>query len=147
VLVPLGIEEEFSLEEALRSIGDKGFRWEDFREIFPFGFLGLREGEYERLVDAALESLPDDRERAVLLDLLDAQWCVYIEQLWIAHEFGGDPQRFVGKNHFALARLQMSSNIRGARGLPKKDGRRAMMEIGRDETLMDRIVGTSPRKN
>ena len=144
--MPLGIEEEF-LEEALRRIGDKGFRWEDFRETFPFGFLGLREGAYERLVNAALESLPDDRERAVLLDLLDAQWCVYIEQLWIAHEFGDDPQRFMGDNHFALARLQIDSNIRWARGLPDKDGRRAMMGIGRDETLMDRIVGTSPRKN
>jgi hypothetical protein len=134
--------ESFSLEEALKKINHKGFCWEEFREIFPFGFLGLREGEYARLVEAALESLPTDRERIVLLDLLDAQWCAYVEQLWIAHEFGGNPNRFVGENHFALARLQISENIRSTRGFPDKNGRRAMLEIGRDETLTDRIVRT-----
>ncbi|MBR0801241.1 hypothetical protein JQ615_38405 [Bradyrhizobium jicamae] len=136
--------EGLSLEESLRKIGDKGFRWEDFPEIFPFGFLGRSEGQYAKLVDAALESLPNDTERAVLLDLLDAQWCVYIEQLWITHEVGGNQQRLVGRNHLALARLQMSNNIRSAWGFPEKDGRSAMMEIGPSETLMDRIEGASP---
>jgi hypothetical protein len=135
--------DSFSVEKAMQKISENGFRWEEFREIFPFGFLGLREGEYAKLVDAALDSLPNDRERTVLLDLLDAQWCIYVEQLWIAHEFGRNPERFLGENHFALARLQMSVNIRLARGLPNKDGRRAMMEICGDETLMDRIACSS----
>jgi hypothetical protein len=138
------MEEEFFFEEAIKTVKDKGFHWKNFRDIFPFGFLGFSEGEYARLVNAALDSLPNDRERAVLLDLLDAQWCAYVEQLWIAHEFGGDPQCFVGECHFALARLQISTNIRGARGLPEKNGRNAMMTIGRDETLLDRIVGRLP---
>jgi hypothetical protein len=85
----------FPFEETLKKIGEKGFRWEDFREIFPFGGAHLLEGQYQRLVEAALESLPNDRERILLLDLLDAQWCVYFEQIWIAHKFCGDPGRFV----------------------------------------------------
>jgi len=36
---------------------EKGFRWEGFREIFPFGFLAIREGEYVQLVNEALDSL------------------------------------------------------------------------------------------
>jgi len=79
----------------------------------------------------------------MLLDLLDVQWCVYVEQLWIAQEYGGDPERFVGENHFALARLQIGSNIRCERGLPVKDGRRAMMRLKEHESLMDRIAITA----
>lgn len=55
------------------------------------------------------------------------------------HECGDSPQRFAGENPFALARLQIGSNIRFERGLPSKDGRRAMMSLGVQETLMDRI--------
>lgn len=116
-----------------------GFRWENFRDIFPFGFLGIREGQYVQIVNETLDLLVNDTERALLLDLLDAQWCVYIEQLWIAHECGDDPQRFAGEGHFALARLQIGSNIRRERGLPQKDGRRAMMSLGK-HTLLDRMV-------
>jgi hypothetical protein len=125
----------------LHSLKEDGFRWEDFREIFPFGFLAIREGEYAQLVNEALDRLSSDKEQTLLLDLLDAQWCGYVEQLWIAHEYGGDSQRFAGENHFALARLQIGSNIRFERGLPDKDGRRAMMSLGKHETLMDRITG------
>lgn len=125
---------------------EKSFRWEDFREIFPFGFLGIREGEYAQLVNEALDRLPNEKERALLLDLLDAQWCVYIEQLWIAHECGDDSQRFASENHFAFARLQIDSNIRLERGLPSKDGRRAMMSLGEQETIMDRIADTDHLK-
>ena len=133
--------DQFSFSRTLDSLKEDGFRWEDFREIFPFGFIDIREGEYVQLVNAVLDSLPNDKEQALLLDLLDAQWCVYVEQLWIAHECGGDPQRFAGENHFALARLQIGSNIRFERGLPDKDGRRAMMSLEENETLMDRIAG------
>lgn len=118
--------DRFSFARKMDSLKEDGFRWEDFREIFLFGFLDIREGEYVQLVYAVLDSLPHDKEQALLLDLLNAHWCVYVEQLWIPHECGGDPQRFAGENHFALARLQIGCNIRFERGLPEKDGRRAI---------------------
>lgn len=63
----------------LDSLREKGFRWEDFQEIFPFGFFGRREGEYAQLVNEPLDRLPNEKERALLVDLLEAQWCVYVE--------------------------------------------------------------------
>jgi hypothetical protein len=136
----MGLSGHFSLEKALAQLKEFGFRWENFHEVFPFGYLDIREGEYYQLVMKVLDHLPSDDQRTLLLDLLDAQWCVFVEQLWIAHELGGDPERFAGENHFALARLQIDSNIRGERHLPPKDGRRAMMSLGENETLLDRIV-------
>lgn len=136
----------FSFALSLEKIRKDGFHWEDFQTIFPFGFLGIKEGEYAIIVNACLDSLPNDRERAVLLDLLDAQWCTFVEQIWIANEFGGNPKRFAGESHFALARLQMGENIRWERELLSKSGRSAMMSLGPEETLLDRIVAASPHR-
>ena len=92
------------------------------------------------MLNAVLDALPDDRQRALLLDLVDTQWCVFIEQKWIAREFNSDPNLFLGVNHFALARLQIGSSMRAERNLGHKDGRRAMMSLNPDETLFDRIA-------
>lgn len=136
----------FSSALVLEKIRKDGFRWEYFQTIFPFGFLGIKEGEYANIVNASLDSLPNDRERAVLLDLLDAQWCTFVEQIWIANELGGDPKRFAGECHFALARLQIGENFRWERGLSSKNVRSAMMSLGPDETLLDRIVAAAPHR-
>ena len=137
----LGVAQR-GFERTLAAIREDGFDWEEFQDIFPFSFLDIGEGEYVQLVNAVLDQLPDDVERTVLLNLLDIQWNVYVEQLWVAHEFGNDPKRFAGESHFALARLQIDSNIRLERGLPRKDGRRAMMNLGKQETLKDRMLVT-----
>ena len=73
--------DQLSFARTLDSLKEDGFRWEDFREIFPFGFLDIREGEYVQPVNSVLDSLPNDKEQALLLDLLDARWCVYVERL------------------------------------------------------------------
>lgn len=138
------LTERQSLEDFQAQLNAQKSLWECFREVFPFGYLDLREGEYHQLVNEALDILPDDKQRTLLLDLLDAQWCVFVEQLWIAHECGSDPNRFVGESHFALARLQIDTNIRGERDLPMKDGRKAMISLSQNETLTDRICSGSP---
>ena len=136
--------DRFAFDQTIETIRANGFAWAQFRDVFPFGFLGIREGQYQQLLDVVLDCLPTDDDRSLLLDLLDAQWCIFIEQLWIAHERTGNPELFAGEVHFALARLQMSSNIRHARQLPEKDGRRAMLSMTRHETLLDRITASTP---
>jgi len=132
---------QFSLPEMVQEIKTKGFSWASFQELFPFGYLKITEGQYLQLVNAVLDALPDDRQRSLLLDLLDTQWCVFIEQKWIAREFNSDPNLFIGINHFALARLQIGSSMRAERNLGYKDGRRAMMSLNPEETLFDRLAG------
>lgn len=102
----------FDLEHVLGRLESDGFEWHRFQEIFPFGFLGIREGEYAKLVEAAALSLPSEKERVLLIDMLDMQWIAYLEQLWAANEFGDDPERFAGECHFADARLQIDDSVR-----------------------------------
>ena len=73
-------------ESALDAIQRDGFRWERIQDYFPFGDESLREGNYQRLTLAALSALKSEEERQLLLDLLDAQACVYTEQVWVANE-------------------------------------------------------------
>jgi hypothetical protein len=117
------------------------FSWPAFQRFFPFGDLSPTEGEYERRVLDALESLPTTEERNLLMDLLDTQWCVYLEQLWVqCDRAGSDEHRPVGQAHFAAARLQINSNIRSDCGLVRKDARRAMLALPRGEMLLLRIL-------
>jgi hypothetical protein len=136
---------QFSFPEIVQEIKTKGFSWASFQEIFPCGFLKITEGQYIQLLNAVLDALPDDRQRALLLDLVDTQWCVFIEQKWIAREFYSDPNLFLGVKHFALARLQLGSSMRAERNLGHKDGRRAMMSLNPDETLFDRIASENQK--
>jgi hypothetical protein len=105
-------DERFVLEHVFGSLKSGRFEWHRFQEIFPFGFLGIREGEYAKLVEAAALSLPTKKERVLLIDMLDMQWIAYLEQLWAANEFGDNHERFAGECHFAGARLQINDNGR-----------------------------------
>jgi hypothetical protein len=138
------MSKDFSFRQTLASIAAKGFAWEQFPDVFPFGFLDIREGEYVQLVDQVLDSLPTDQERMSLLDLLDAQWCVYLEQLSFQERFGHDTKGFEGEMHFASARLQLDSYIRLERSLQHKDPGGAMLRVGREETLLDRMLVPLP---
>lgn len=60
------ISAEFFLPSVMASIEARGFRWDEFQRVFPFGFLGIREGEYVALVRAVAKSLTTDKERALL---------------------------------------------------------------------------------
>jgi hypothetical protein len=118
-----------------------GFTWAAFRQFFPFGNLSPSEAEYERLVLEVLDQLETLEERNRLMDLLDTQWCVFLEQLWVQCEWCGDDEsRPVGQAHFAAARLQLNYNIRCDRGLRRRDARGAMLAMPRGETLLNRIL-------
>jgi hypothetical protein len=142
-------ESEFSFERALRHIEQQGFRWDRFQALFPFGYLGIREGEYVQLVEAALRSISDAAEQSHFMDLLDMQWCTYLEQLWAMSSHSDEENAYVGEMHFADARLQIGSNIRRDFNLPQKDLRHVMMSIGGDDTLADLLtlgISVSPNR-
>ena len=62
---------QFSFPKIVQEIKTKGFSWASFQEILPFGFLKITEGQYIQLLNAVLDALPDDRQRALLLDLVE----------------------------------------------------------------------------
>ncbi len=123
------------------------FTWPEFERFFPFGDLGPSEAEYEALVLGALDCLATTEERNRLMDLLDTQWCVLLEQLWVQNEHGEPGEgALAGKTHFAAARIQINYNIRWERGLRYRDVRSAMLGLHRSETLLDRIIRAGRRR-
>jgi len=128
-------------DSAMLLLEQDGFSWEAFRELFPFGAIELREARFERLATKVVSCLAADDEKSLFLDLLDAQTCVFLEQIFVQNEkMGkGDDSPFVIHAHFALAWLQITSNIRTQFGLPQKNGRQAMLNLTAEETLFDRI--------
>lgn len=142
-------DDQFSFDRALRELEHQGLRWERFQALFPFGFLGIREGEYVQLVEAALRSISDAAEQSHFMDLLDMQWCTYLEQLWAMSSFSNDEDRFVGESEGVNARLQIGSHIRRDFNLPQKDLRKLMMSVGGDDTLADLLtlgISISPNR-
>lgn len=130
-------------ESALRSIQIDGFRWHRFRDYFPFGDESLREGNYQRLVEASLESLTMKDAQQLLLDLLDAQACVYAEQVWVANEMAekvGAGKPFPVGGHFPMTWLQINDNLRVDLGLEMRGARQAMLGLRPPETLAARII-------
>jgi hypothetical protein len=53
----------------------------------------LREGNYQRLVEKCLTLIPEKDQQARLLDLLDAQGCVFLEQCWVTCPPKSDPPK------------------------------------------------------
>ena len=130
-------------ESALHSIHQDGFRWDRFRDYFPFGDVSLREGNYQRLVQAALAELHVEDERQLLLDLLDAQGCVFTKQVWVANEMAekaGAVKPFTIEAHFSTAWLQINDNLRREHGLPARGARSAMLNLQPPETLAIRFT-------
>jgi hypothetical protein len=87
-------ERRFSLDEAKYTIESEGFDFTQLQALFPFGFLGIREGEYVELVEMALDSLTTPDDQTLLMDLLDMQWYVYCEQLGFASDRSDDSNSF-----------------------------------------------------
>ena len=105
---------------------DKKVTIDEFTKEFSYGFLGEREGEYVERVANFLNKYSEP-QHALIMDLLDLQWVAFVQQLWFIGEETGSPD--AGKNHFAVARLQINANIRAERGLPDRNMRREMMRI------------------
>lgn len=142
----LSADRNMTFTEAMDKLQAEGFSWHALRQYFPFGDLSLREGEHERLVCAVLDALPTEYEKELFISLLDTQICVYWEQMLIQdemHERLGLELKFEGENHFALARLQIGANIRRRYGLKRREVRDAMMELGSDEMLLDRMTNAT----
>lgn len=128
-------------DESIKALNENGFKWEDFRDIFPFGDISLREGNYQRLVSKCLELLPSLDHRIKLLDLLDTQGCVFLEQCWVQNELTpGQENPFQIHAHFALAWLQINSNLRHQFELPARDMRGAMLKLKLNENLAERMI-------
>ncbi|MCP5148714.1 MAG: hypothetical protein H6986_11390 [Pseudomonadales bacterium] len=126
----------------MQFLEQNGFQWTHLREIFPFGAVELREGNYQRLLVKSVETCKTDEDRALLLDLLDAQACIFLEQVWAQNEqLGGcDKPPFLMHAHFSSAWLQINSNIRREYSLPSKNGRQMMLNLLKTETLFDRML-------
>lgn len=130
-------------ESALRSIQTDGFRWDRIQDYFPFGDESLGEGNYQRLALAALDSLKLQDERQLFLDLLDAQACVYTEQVWVANEIAekeGKTKPFQAGGHFSAAWMQIHDNLRFKYSLPLRYARTAMLKLQPSETLVQKFA-------
>ena len=124
-------------EESLAALDAVGFEWERLRDYFPFGDLSLREGNYQRLLDRVLSLVPDIRQQEVIVSLLDAQGCVFLEQLWVQQEQANSSG---ADGHFVATWLQINSNMRAKYGLQSRDARGAMLSLKPPDMLIDWIL-------
>ena len=132
-------------EDSIQSIQRDGFDWKLFRDYFPFGDIRLRESNYHSLVSVALEALSQQKQRNLLIALLDTQAAAFLEQVFVQNEIKGKPNPD-GKGcgleaHFALAWIQINSNLCAKYGLRKRNLRSVMLELGKEEYLADKICG------
>ena len=115
--------------KSMQYIEERGFRWERFGDIFPFGPRIHSEGEWQRLVTAAVKSIESVADRILLLDLIDAQLCVYGERCEaISKKFPEDEwadRPLIGDLEFTANMLQINSGICMQMGLQPKDGHQA----------------------
>lgn len=87
----------------------------DFRSISHLGVSHFEKGEYLSLVEAAIMSFSTKADRQLLLDLLDMQWCVFIEQIWVANERTADT---LSGEEMAHARIAIGESLRRKHDLP-----------------------------
>ena len=105
---------------------------DSFTEEFPYGFLKEREADYIERVQKYCDHVSSD-QRDLVLDLLDLQWVSFIQQIWLITDKTGAEE--AGKIHFALARLQINSNIRNDLGLPPRNMRDALVRGSSKDVL------------
>ncbi|MBB5349521.1 hypothetical protein JWG42_14040 [Desulfoprunum benzoelyticum] len=128
-------------ESAIQTLDENGFTWGILRELFPFGDINLREGNYQKLVMKVLGLLETPEEKELLLDLLDTQNCVFLEQVWIQNEKSGEQEKpFPVHGHFITAQFQINSNIRWELRLKHRDPRGVMLKLPETELLLDRML-------
>lgn len=128
-------------KDSLESIQINGFDWALFRKYFPFGDISLREGNYEKLVTAALDALAHHDERSQLMALLDAQAAVFLEQTFVQNEamqkMNIEPTGI--EAHFASAWIQINSNLSFKYKLPDRNLSSIMLELGQQDFLADKL--------
>jgi hypothetical protein len=120
----------------------EAFVWARFREYFPLGDVSLRERRYEDVVTKVLDGFKTDRERELLLDMLDMQACVLLEQVWIQQEHSGKggKELFFEETHFASSRMSLHSMLRTMYRLPEKtSGRTIVRDLPETMTLFDML--------
>ena len=126
--------------EAPHPLESETFVWARFREYFPFGEVSLRERRYEDILTKVLEGFKTDRERTLLLDMLDIQTCVLLEQVWIQQEQTGSGGQglFFEETHVASSRLSRHTMLRETYHLPSKtSGRSVLLSVPKTITLFD----------
>ena len=132
---------QMKYKDSLESIQIKGFDWALFREYFPFGDISLREGNYEKLVTAALDSLSHHDERSQLMALLDVQAAIFLEQTYVQNEamekMNIEPTGM--EAHFASAWIQINSNLSFKYKLPHRNLSSIMLELGQQDFLADKL--------
>jgi hypothetical protein len=128
-------------KECLESIQTNGFDWALFRNYFPFGDISLREGNYQRLVEAALDALSLSEEQAQLIAMLDAQAAVFWEQAFVQNEALEKLNIEVTSvdAHIAAAWIQINSNLSLQYELPRRDLGSIMLELGQQDYLADKL--------
>ena len=128
-------------KDSIESIKTNGFDWALFRNYFPFGDISLGEGNYQRLVEAALDAVSLSEEQAQLIAMLDAQAAVFWEQAFIQNEvlekLNIEPTGVDA--HIAAAWIQINSNLSRQYKLPRRDLRSIMIELGQQDFLADKL--------
>ena len=108
---------------------EKKITFTEFSKEFSYGFLGEREGEYVKRVSNFLNQYPKD-QHSLIMDLLDLQWVAFVQQLWSIGDETGSPDH--GRTHFAVARLEINSDIRRNYELPHRNMRSEMFRHEND---------------
>jgi hypothetical protein len=128
-------------ENSLKSIQTNRFDWALFREYFPFGDISLGEGNYQRLVEAALDALSFSEEQTQLIAMLDAQAAVFWEQSFVQNEALEKMNIEVTSvdAHIAAAWIQINSNLSRQYKLSQRDLRSTMLELGQQDFLADKL--------
>jgi hypothetical protein len=122
-------------------IQSDGFVWDRLRDYFPFGDVGLSEGEYGTVLEACLKSLKGKGDRATLLNLLDVQASVFLEQCWVQ---GGKREEGC-RSPFSIATerasgfLQINSSMRWRYVGVSRDGE-LLSDFKPDEMIRDRLL-------
>ena len=127
-------------EDAIVSIKKFGFKWSLFQNYFRFGDVLLREGNYQKLVLASLESLHDFKDKVRLIALLDMQAAVFLEQVWVMNEqFEDEKEVDPVPSHLALAWIQINENLSREFNLPRRNVSSRMLELGINDNLADKL--------
>jgi len=128
-------------QDSLKSIQTKGFDWALFRNYFPFGDISLREGNYQRLVEAALNTLSLSEEQTQLIAMLDAQAAVFWEQAIVQNEALDKLNIEVTSvdAHIAAAWIQINSNLSRKYKLPQRDLGSIIFKLGQQDFLADKF--------
>jgi hypothetical protein len=128
-------------KDSLDSIQTKGFDWALFRNYFPFGDISLREGNYQRLVEAALNTLSLAEDQTQLIAMLDAQAAVFWEQAIVQNE-AVEKLNIEVTNidaHIAAAWIQINSNLSRQYNLPCRDLGSIVLGLGQKDFLADKL--------